>query len=134
MAMQFEQLQSVVFARLVQKVGDRRYWEQWAKDVAVIAERQKERIQYLVSTRKDQKTAFANFVAGLQKNINPSITEAQAIDMLAQHIITKPIFEALFEGYSFVKHNAVSTAMQNMLDALESQTLAEDSEKIGTLL
>jgi predicted helicase len=34
MAMQFEQLQSVVFARMVQKVGDRRYWEQWAKDVA----------------------------------------------------------------------------------------------------
>ena len=130
MALQFEQLQSVVFARLVQKVGDRRYWEQWAKDVAVIAERQKERIQYLVSTKKDQKAAFANFVAGLQKNINPSITEAQAIDMLAQHIITKPIFEALFEGYSFVKHNAVSTAMQGMLDALESETLAEDSEKL----
>jgi predicted helicase len=33
-ALQFEQLQSVVFARMVQKVGDRRYWEQWAKDVA----------------------------------------------------------------------------------------------------
>ena len=45
MAMQFEQLQSVVFARMVQKVGDRRYWEQWTKDVAVIAERQKERIK-----------------------------------------------------------------------------------------
>ncbi len=130
LGLQFEQLQSVVFARMVQKVGDRRYWEQWAKDVAVIAERQKERIQYLVSTKKDQKAAFANFVAGLQRNINPSITEAQAIDMLAQHIITKPIFEALFEGYSFVKHNAVSTAMQGMLEALESETLAEDSEKL----
>lgn len=130
LAMQFEQLQSVVFARLVQKVGDRRYWEQWAKDIAVIAARQSERIQYLVSNKKGQKVAFANFVAGLQKNINPSITEAQAVDMLAQHTITKPIFEALFEGYSFVKHNAISTAMQNMLDALETETLAEDSEKL----
>jgi len=130
MAMQFEQLQSVVFARMVQKVGDRRYWEQWAKDIAVIAARQSERIQYLVSTKKNQKTAFANFVGGLQKNINPSINEAQAVEMLAQHIITKPIFEALFEGYSFVKNNAVSTAMQSMLDALESETLAEDSEKL----
>ncbi len=50
--------------------------------------------------------------------------------MLAQHIITRPIFEALFEGYSFVKHNAVSQAMQNMLDALEEKTLPEDSEKL----
>lgn len=128
--LQFEQLQSVVFARLVQKVGDRRYWEQWAKDVAVIAERQKERIQYLIANKKSQKVAFANFVIGLQRNINPSITEAQAVDMLAQHIITKPIFEALFEGYSFVKHNAVSQAMQNMLDALDEKALPEDSETL----
>ena len=130
MALQFEQLQSVVFARMVQKVGDRRYWEQWAKDVAQIAERQIEHIKYLIAEKKDQRIAFDNFLAGLQKNINPSITESQAVDMLAQHIITKPIFEALFVGYSFVKNNAVSTAMQNMLDALEGKTVAEESETL----
>ncbi|MFA5434015.1 MAG: helicase-related protein, partial [Candidatus Paceibacterota bacterium] len=114
MAMQFEQLQNVVFARMVQKVGDRKYWEQWAKDVAIIAERQIERIQFLISEKKDQRDAFGKFLLGLQKNINPGISEAQAVEMLAQHIITKPIFEALFEGYSFVKHNAVSISMQRM--------------------
>lgn len=36
LALQFEQLQNVVFARMVQKVGDRRCWEQWAKSVAEI--------------------------------------------------------------------------------------------------
>ena len=129
-ALQFEQLQSVVFARMVQKVGDRRYWEQWAKDVAIIADRQIERIQYLIAEKSDQRAAFDDFLAGLQKNINPGITEAQAVDMLAQHIITKPIFEALFEGYSFVKSNAVSTAMQNMLNALEGKSVAEESETL----
>lgn len=130
LAMQFEQLQSVVFARMVQKVGDRRYWEQWAKDVAIIAERQIERIKYLVSQRTDKRTAFNEFLLGLQRNINPSIDENQAVEMLAQHIITKPIFEALFEGYSFVKNNAVSTSMQNMLDVLEGETLADGSETL----
>ena len=62
MALQFEQLQSVVFARMVQKVGDRRYWEQWAKDVADIADRQIERIKFLISTKTDQRVAFNNFV------------------------------------------------------------------------
>ncbi|MEN7547846.1 type ISP restriction/modification enzyme [Rapidithrix thailandica] len=130
MALQFEQLQSVVFARMVKKVGDRRYWEQWAKDVAQIADRQIERIKHLIETKTDQRKAFDNFLAGLQKNINPSISKSQAIDMLAQHIITKPIFEALFEGYSFVKNNAVSTAMQSMLEALEGESVAEESETL----
>ena len=130
-AIQFEQLQDVVFARMVQKVGDRRYWEQWAKDVAKIAERQIERIKYLINEKKDQRAAFDKFLSGLQKNINPSINEEQAIEMLAQHIITQPIFDALFEGYSFVKSNAVSMAMQGMIESLEEgSNLAEQDETL----
>jgi len=130
LALQFEQLQSVVFARMVKKVGDRRYWEDWAAEVAQIAERQIERITYLIENRKEQRQAFDNFLKGLQKNINPSISEGQAVEMLAQHIITKPIFEALFEGYSFTETNAVSIAMQTMLNALQEKTLAEESDKL----
>ncbi len=130
-AIQFEQLQDVVFARMVQKVGDRRYWEQWAKDVAIIADRQIERIKYLIDEKKDQRTAFDKFLLGLQENINPSIDEEQAIEMLAQHIITQPIFDALFEGYSFVKSNAVSMAMQGMIESLEEgSNLAEQDETL----
>jgi predicted helicase len=128
-AIQFEQLQDVVFARMVQKVGDKRYWEQWAKDIAQIAERQMERIQYLITEKKDQRTAFDKFLSGLQKNINPSINQEQAIEMLAQHIITQPIFDALFEGYSFVKTNAVSQAMQGMMDALEAGSNLAEQDK-----
>lgn len=131
LALQFEKLQSVIFARMVEKVGDRRYWEQWAKDVAIIAKRQIERITYLIENRKGQRKAFDNFLKGLQKNINPGISEGQAVEMLAQHIITKPIFEALFEGYSFEKNNAVSVAMQGMLNQLEaSDNLAEQDETL----
>lgn len=131
LALQFEQLQGVVYARMVKKVGDRRYWEQWAKDVAIIAERQIERISYLIEHRKDQRAAFENFLMGLQKNINPSITQEQAIEMLAQHIITQPIFEALFEGYSFVKNNPVSTSMESMMEVLEQgSNLAEQDETL----
>lgn len=127
---QFEQLQSVIYARMVEKVGDRKYWEQWAKDVALIADRQIERIANLVENNNKQKEAFENFLLGLQKNINPAIHKEEAIEMLAQHIITKPIFEALFEGYSFEKHNAVSVAMQNMLTLLEGNSLAAESQAL----
>jgi predicted helicase len=130
MALQFQELQNVVFARLVNKVGSKPYWEQWAKDVAYIAERQVERITNLIKENKKHQKAFANFLEGLQKNINPSITEQEAIEMLSQHIITKPVFEALFEGYSFVKNNPISVSMQTMLDLLEDQAFGKEAETL----
>lgn len=130
MILQFQELQSAVFAKMVLKVGDRIYWEKWAKDVAVIAQRQIERIEHLVISSQVHKEAFDKFLCGLQQNINPSITKKQSIEMLSQHIITQPVFEALFENYSFVKNNPVSTSMQHMLDVLEDNTFHEDSETL----
>ena len=130
MAMQFQQLQSVFFARLVQKVGDRRYWEQWAKNVAEIAQRQAERINRLIKADGEHKRAFQEFLGGLRQNINPSITEQEAVEMLSQHVITKPVFEALFKGYSFVQNNPISVSMQKMLDLLEAETIQEDFDTL----
>ena len=130
LALQFEQLQNVVFARMVQKVGTRRYWEQWAKSVADIAERQVLHITELVKNDKTHQRAFASFLGGLQKNINPSISQQEAIEMLSQHLITKPVFEALFDGYSFVKNNPISLSMQSMLDLLEGQRINTDTETL----
>jgi predicted helicase len=130
MALQFEQLQNVVFARMVNKVGDRRYWEQWAKSVAEIAGRQVERITRLIKDNNKHEKAFTNFLAGLQKNINPGITQQEAVEMLSQHIITKPVFEALFDGYSFVRNNPISVSMQTMLDLLEGQAIEKDTETL----
>ncbi|WP_219928786.1 DEAD/DEAH box helicase family protein [Flavobacterium album] len=130
LSLQFEQLQNVVFARMVQKVGDRRYWEQWAKSVAEIAQRQTERITKIINEDAKHEKEFEKFLNGLHQNINPSITKLQAIEMLSQHIITKPVFDALFEGYSFVNHNAISQSMQKMLDLLEEQSLEKDAETL----
>jgi len=123
--LRFEELQNAIYAKMVQKVGDRQYWENWARSVADIAERQIERITKIVDEDDTAHMAFREFVRGLRKNINPSITEQQAIEMLSQHIITKPVFEALFEGYSFVQNNAVSVSMQKALDAIEAQAIEE---------
>jgi len=130
LSLQFEQLQNVVFARMVQKVGDRRYWEQWAKSVAEIATRQTARITKIVNEDETHRKEFEQFLKGLHKNINPSITQTEAIEMLSQHIITKPVFDALFDGYSFVQHNPMSQSMQSMLDLLEEQSLEKDTETL----
>jgi predicted helicase len=127
LAIQFEQLQHIVFARMVNKVGDRRYWEQWAQSIAGIAERQVVRITALLKANPQLQEAFDKFLGGLRNNINPSITQQQAIEMLSQHIITRPVFEALFEGYSFVHNNPISVSMQQMLDLLQETNVAEET-------
>ncbi|MDM1499636.1 DEAD/DEAH box helicase [Myroides odoratimimus] len=123
---EFEELQSAVFARMVLKVGDRLYWEQWAKSIADIAVRQMERIEQLIDNSAKHAKEFDKFLKGLQKNINPSIQKEEAVEMLSQHLITKPVFEALFEEYSFVENNPMSKSMQKMLDLLEGENIAED--------
>ncbi len=130
LTVQFQQLQSVVFGKLVQKVGNKRYWEQWAKSVADIATRQTERITNLITENPNYQTAFDKFLSGLHKNINPSITQNEAIEMLSQHIITKPVFNALFENYSFVANNPISQSMQKMLDLLEDKSLDKDAKTL----
>jgi len=133
MTIQFEHLQNILFAKMVNKVGDRRYWEQWAKSVAEIATRQTERIAKIITENPKYQIAFDKFLSGLHKNINPSITQNEAIEMLSQHIITKPVFDALFENYSFVQNNPMSQSMQKMLDLLEEQSLEKDlpADKAG---
>lgn len=128
--LQFKDLQSVVFARMVQKVGDRRYWEDWAKSVAEIATRQIDRITKLVNDNAKHQEEFDKFLTGLHQNINPYISKDEAIEMLSQHIITKPVFDALFENYSFVKNNSISQSMQKILDLLEGKALEKDLETL----
>ena len=128
--LQFEELSNTFYAKMVQKVGDKRYWEQWAGDVAKIAEAHIERIKRLIAEEGKPKKEFERFIKGLRKNINPSISEEEAIEMLSQHIITKPVFEALFDNYSFVSSNPISKSMQKVLDLIEEHTPEEENEKL----
>ena len=130
LAFQFGDLQNAIYARMVKKVGNRHYWEQWAKDVADIAARHKARISGLVASDTEARAAFDEFLNGLHKNINPSVTADEALDMLGQHIITRPVFEALFENSSFVKTNPISVSMQRIIDFLDGQAIEKDQKTL----
>lgn len=129
LSLQFEDLQNVFYAKMVTKVGSKRYWELWAKDIAKIAEGHIERIKKLIADEGKHKKAFEQLMKGLRKNINPNISEQEAIEMLSQHIITLPVFEALFGDYEFVNSNAVSKSMQKMLALLDDETKTEEENE-----
>ncbi|MFE5037840.1 DEAD/DEAH box helicase [Streptomyces sp. NPDC056683] len=111
-----------IYARIVDKVGERHYWEDWAKGVADIAQAHRTRIEAALAL-PDKRAAFDEFAQELRATLNPGVTDVDALDMLAQHIVTKPVFDALFSTYAFAEHNPVSKAMQRMLDVLDDQGL-----------
>lgn len=126
-----EQLQQGIYAKLVEKCGERTYWENWAKSVGSIAQRYIERITRLVSAETSKlRTRFVDFVETLRLNLNPTITEAQCIEMLAQHLITRPVFEALFEEYAFVKNNSIASSMQLMIELLEAEAVNQENDTL----
>lgn len=128
--LRFEQLQNVIFARMVQKVGSKRYWEQWASDVAKIAEKHIAQINRLIAEEPKARREFDRFLKGLHKDINPSVSEPQAVEMLAQHIITQPVFEALFDSYAFTANNPVSKAMSKIVALLNDKIEEADRKSL----
>ena len=118
-----------ILPKIVEKCGDRKYWESWAKDVADIFGRLVGRVENLLENPENEalREWFDAFHTELQSSINDAITRTNAIDMMAQHILTKPVFDALFEGYDFSARNPMALALDNLRKdfaefGLESET------------
>ena len=128
--LEWEVVEGAIYGKIVQKVGDRRYLEDWSKDVAEIARRHIQGIEIILKQNQESKVAFDKFLRSLQHNINESIDQDQAIEMLAQHLITLPIFDTLFGEYSFVKNNPVSSAMEQIIEELSQYGFEKEQKEL----
>jgi len=126
-----DEFSKAIMAKIVKKCGTRDYWEDWATNIAEIAQRHISRINGLLAEADTPaRQAFDGFLAELRDDLNDSISEQDAIEMLAQHLITRPVFRALFEGHQFTDQNPVSRAMQQVLDVLDENRLEKESKDL----
>lgn len=123
------EIERALYAKVVDKCGNRHHWEDWANDIAKIAQTHIDRIKALLEdpTQIAAHEAFNEFASELRDDLNDKVSDAEIIEMLAQHLITKPVFDALFAGYSFASHNPMSVAMQQVLDLLHAQNLEKET-------
>jgi predicted helicase len=126
------ELERAIYAKLVKKVGNPNHWEDWANDIARIAGTHISRITKILENPENtvERELFNEFAAELRDDLNASISDADIIEMLAQHLITKPVFDALFSGYSFAQHNPMSRAMQAVLDVLQAHSLNKEADTL----
>ena len=126
-----DEFSRAIMAKIVKKCGTRDYWEEWATNIAEIASKHISRIKSLLADPDTPaRKAFDDFLSELRDDLNESITEDDAIEMLAQHIITRPVFQTLFEGHKFVDENPVSRAMQQVLDILDENKIEKESRDL----
>ena len=117
-----------VFGQIVKKVGSSLYWEDWSKDIATVAERYIHLIEQLLED-PERQDAFQEFVNALRATLNPAVDNESSVEMLAQHILTAPLFDAMFPDHSFSKQNPVSRAMNTILEMLTDHSMIENERK-----
>jgi len=116
---ELDDLSQAIKAKIVQKCGTRDYWENWATDIAEIAKKHISNINsILIKKNSKESKYFEKFLKELKDDLNPEINESDAIEMMAQHIITKPVFETLFEGNKFTKENPISRAIESVISKI----------------
>lgn len=117
-----------VFGRIVKKVGSSLYWEDWSKDIATVADRYIHLIEQLLED-PERQDAFQEFVNALRATLNPAVDNESAVEMLAQHILTAPLFDAMFPDHSFSKQNPVSRAINTILEMLTDHSMIENEHR-----
>lgn len=121
-------INEAVYAAIPKKLGDREYWSEWAKSIGQVAVRLIARIEDLLARDAALAAEFDVFLKGLQDTLNPAVTRGEAVEMLAQHILTLPVFQALFAATNFPEHNAVGKALQRIVDRLGESAIASETE------
>ena len=127
-------VREAIYARIVDSLTDKHYYSKWAKETARITAQYEERIKGLLETnRNGVGDEFEKFHAALKQELNEGIAKEKAISLLAQHLVTRPIFDALFSEFEFAKHNPVSAAMEGMVRTLrfDHGTDSETKELTG---
>ncbi|WP_208442301.1 type ISP restriction/modification enzyme, partial [Bartonella raoultii] len=130
----FSKCKDVIKAAIVKRFYDPSYWKKWAINVGDLAQTHITRLtEVLTKSETETRRVFNDFMTELRSNLNTNISEQNAIEMLAQHLVTRPVFNALFEGHQFVQENPVSCALQRVLNTLDNLTLEEESQDLKNI-
>ncbi|MGL2413782.1 type ISP restriction/modification enzyme, partial [Helicobacter pylori] len=126
-AILLQDLADAVYNVMPTKLGDRNYWENFTKKTGNIARTLNERLKNIFEKNPE---FFDNFLTSLRGNIHQSIKEEEALDMITSHIITKPIFDAIFGDN--IK-NPIAKALDKMVLKLSTLGLEGETKDLKNL-
>ncbi|BAW60971.1 type IIG restriction-modification enzyme [Helicobacter pylori] len=122
-----QDLANAVYNVMPTKLGDKQYWENFAKKTGNIARTLNSRLKDIFEKNPE---IFHDFLDSLRGNIHQNIKEDEALDMIISHIITKPIFDAIFGDN--IK-NPISKALDKMVEKLSTLGLQGETKDLKNL-
>ncbi|HPF23407.1 MAG TPA: DEAD/DEAH box helicase family protein, partial [Hyphomonas sp.] len=126
-----DEFAAAIRAKIVKKCGTKDYWDRWASSIADIAQKHITRIKATLSKPDTpERKAFDDFLDEIHDDLNPSVSEDEAVEMLAQHLITKPVFDAIFSDHDFAASNPVSQALERVLSAIHGDSMKAEREEL----
>ncbi|PDW47028.1 restriction endonuclease [Helicobacter pylori] len=126
-AILLQDLANAMYNVMPTKLGDRNYWENFAKKTGNIARTLNNRLKMIFEKNPE---IFNNFLTSLRGNIHQNIKEEEALDMIVSHIITKPIFDAIFGDN--IK-NPIAKALDKMVLKLSDLGLEGETKDLKNL-
>ncbi|GAA8495479.1 DEAD/DEAH box helicase family protein [Helicobacter pylori] len=126
-AITLQNLADAVYNVMPTKLGDRNYWENFTKKTGNIARTLNNRLKMIFDKNPE---FFHDFLDSLRGNIHQNIKEDEALDMITSHIITKPIFDALFGDN--IK-NPIAKALDKMVQKLATLGLEGETKDLKNL-
>ncbi|GAA7632097.1 DEAD/DEAH box helicase family protein [Helicobacter pylori] len=126
-AILLQDLADAVYNVMPTKLGDRNYWENFTKKTGNIAKTLNNRLKMIFEKNPE---FFHDFLNSLRGNIHQNIKEDEALDMITSHIITKPIFDALFGDN--IK-NPIAKALDKMVQKLSTLGLEGETKDLKNL-
>lgn len=126
-AILLQDLADAMYNVMPTKLGDRNYWENFTKKTGNIARTLNNRLKMIFEKNPE---FFHGFLDSLRENIHQNIKEDEALDMITSHIITKPIFDALFGDN--IK-NPIAKALDKMVLKLSTLGLEGETKDLKNL-
>lgn len=123
-----EFLEEEIRSKIVKRVGNRKEWSDWAEEVGEICQTQIKHITKIINENSSSKKALDKFIEELKATLNGNITQDAVIEMLGQHVVIKPVLQALFKEYPFAEQNPISKALTEMLDKLDKKGMKRCTE------
>lgn len=124
-------LQENIAVTMLDKVGDRQYWDTWGQDAAKAYRQVKGRLE----RHRDSNIEFADEIretaAALAATLGALGTEEETIATLAQYFVIKPVFKALFGSDEYFSDSPLSKAMNRLAETVEILELDNETAPLS---
>ena len=124
------QLSMAIASKVVETIGDKQMYPRWGAHAADICRQVQTRINHLIAEGGPAEKAFHRFLKGVRLSVGGYVTYEQAQEMIAQHVVTIPVFDVMLAESGFAEQNPVSREIEQLLNRFRDLGVSFEEERL----